>query len=306
MDLYLPIAGVSVSAPLLLALSAAAGFVCALFGVGGGFLMTPLLVFLGIPPAVAVASAGLQAAAGSASSLADVARRRTVDLRMGAILAGGGAVGAWLGVELFRHFRLAGQADVVVSLCYLVFLTLVGALMLTESLSAVLRQRRGEPVKPRRDRRPAWLYSLPVKLRFPTSRLYISVIPPLGLGLLAGLLTGLMGLGAGFLLVPAMIYLLRMPAGLVVGTSLVQILVAATVASLLHAGRNLSLDLPLTALLIVGGVVGAHLGARASGRFRSEELRAVFGLLVLLVGLKVGLDLFITPVEPFALIGGGD
>lgn len=304
MDIYLPIAEVSVNAPLIVALGAAVGFISGLFGIGGGFLMTPMLVFLGIPPAVAVASMANHVAASSMSSVIAYGRKRAVDLRMGGVLAGGGVVGAFAGVELFRWLRLLGQADLVVAVSYLVFLGVIGGLMLTESLGAILRRRRGEPPPPRRERRPPWLYGLPLKMRFPRSRLYISVLPPLGLGAFVGVLSAIMGVGGGFILVPAMVYLLRMPASVVVGTSLMQIIITTALTGVLQAARNQTVDIVLAALLLAGGVLGAQYGARASARFRAEELRAVLALIVLLVGLRMGLGLFVAPEEPFVLMQG--
>ncbi len=304
MDFYLPIAEVSVNAPLLVALGAAVGFISGLFGIGGGFLMTPVLVFMGIPPVVAVASEANHVAASSMSSVIAYGRRRAVDFRMGGVLAAGGAVGSFLGVEVFRWLRLLGQADLVVSLSYLIFLGVIGGLMLSESVGAILRRRRGDPPRPRRDRRPPWLYGLPLKMRFPRSRLYISVIPPLALGVFVGVLSAIMGVGGGFILVPAMVYVLRMPAGVVVGTSLFQIIITTSLTSVLQAGRNQTVDVVLATLLLIGGVMGAQLGAKASGRFRAEELRALLGLIVLLVGLQMGLGLFVTPDEPFVMMSG--
>ncbi|MBI1407274.1 MAG: TSUP family transporter [Caulobacter sp.] len=304
MDLYLPIAEVSVNAPLLVALGAVVGFISGLFGIGGGFLMTPVLVFLGIPPAVAVASESNHVAASSVSSVIAYSRRRAVDFRMGAVLASGGVVGAIIGVEVFRFLLLLGQADLVVSVSYLLFLGAIGSLMLWESLGTVLRRRRGEMPKPRRDRRPMWLYALPLKVRFPRSRLYISIIPPIVLGLGVGILSAIMGVGGGFILVPAMIYILRMPAGVVVGTSLFQIIITTSLTSMLQAGRNQTVDIVLSTLLLIGGVLGAQLGARASARFRAEELRAILALIVLLVGLRMGLSLFINPDDPFVILSG--
>src|SRR5262245_9157808 len=254
-----------------------------MFGIGGGFLMTPLLVFFGVPAPVAVSSMANHVAASSMSSVIAYSRRRAVDLRMGAVLAAGGIVGAFVGVELFRWLRLLGQADLVVSLSYLLFLSVIGGLMLMESLGAILRRRRGEPQPPRRDRRPIWLYGLPLKMRFPRSRLYISVIPPLVLGAFVGVLSAIMGVGGGFILVPAMVYILRMPAGMVVGTSLLQIIVTTALTGVLQAGRNQTVDIVLATLLLVGGIVGAQFGARASSRFRAEELRAILALIVLMV-----------------------
>lgn len=304
MDIYLPIAEVAVNAPLIVALGALVGFISGMFGIGGGFLMTPMLVFIGIPAPVAVSSMANHVAASSMSSVIAYSRRGAVDLRMGAVLAAGGVMGSVAGVELFRWLRLLGQADLVVSISYLLFLGVIGALMLRESLSAILRRRRGESVPPRRDRRPVWLYGLPLKMRFPRSRLYISVIPPLALGAFVGVLSAIMGVGGGFILVPAMVYILRMPAGMVVGTSLLQIIVTSSLTGVLQAARNQTVDIILASLLIVGGIVGAQYGARASSRFRAEELRALLALIVLAVGLRMGLGLFFAPDEPFILLSG--
>jgi uncharacterized membrane protein YfcA len=304
LDIYLPIAEVSVNAPLIVALGALVGFISGLFGIGGGFLMTPLLVFFGIPPAVAVASMSNHVAASSMSSVIAYSRSRAVDWRMGGILAAGGVAGAFLGVEVFRWLRLLGQADLVVALSYLIFLGIIGGLMLMESLGAILRRRRGQPPPPRRDRRPPWLYGLPLKVRFPRSRLYISVVPPLLLGGFVGVLSAVMGVGGGFVLVPAMVYILRMPARVVVGTSLFQIIITTALTGILQAGRNQTVDIVLAALLLVGGVLGAQFGARASTRFRAEELRAVLALIVLVVGLRMGLGLFVQPDEAFVLMQG--
>jgi len=304
LDIYLPIAEMSVNVPLLVALGALVGFISGLFGIGGGFLMTPVLVLIGIPPAVAVGSMPTHVAASSMSSAMSYARKRGVDFRMGGVLAGGGAVGSVIGVELFRWLRLLGQADLVVALSYLLFLVVIGGLMLTESLGAILRRRRNEPPPPRRDRRPPWLYGLPLKMRFPRSRLYISVIPPLALGGFVGVLSAIMGVGGGFILVPAMVYILRMPASVVVGTSLFQIIITTVITGILQAGRNQTVDIVLSVLLLAGGVLGAQYGARASARFRAEELRAILALIVLLVGLRMGLGLFVRPAEPFMMMSG--
>ncbi len=304
MDIYLPIAEMSVNAPLLILLGALVGFISGMFGIGGGFLMTPVLVFLGIPPAVAVASMSNHVAASSMSSVMSYGRARAVDFRMGGVLAAGGVAGAFAGVELFRWLRLVGQADLVVAVSYLLFLGAIGGLMLMESVGAILRRRAHSPPPLRRDRRPPWLYGLPLKLRFPRSRLYISVIPPIALGVFVGVLSAIMGVGGGFVLVPAMIYILRMPASVVVGTSLFQIIITTVVTGVLQAGRNQTVDVVLALLLLVGGVVGAQLGARASSRFRAEELRAILALIVLAVGLRMGLGLFFAPDEPFVLMSG--
>ena len=304
MHVYLPIAEVSVNALLLVALGGLVGFISGMFGIGGGFLMTPVLVFMGIPPVVAVASEANHVAASSVSSVIAYSKKRAVDFRMGAILATGGAIGSFAGVEVFRWLRLIGQADFAVSLSYLLFLGVIGGLMLTESVGAILRRRKGQAPKPRRDRRPLLLYALPFKVRFPRSRLYISIIPPILLGVCVGVLSAVMGVGGGFILVPAMIYLLRMPAPVVVGTSLFQIVITTSLTSVLQAGRNQTVDIVLATLLLIGGVIGAQLGARASGRFRAEELRALLALLVLVVGLRMGADLFIKPDEAFVIMTG--
>ncbi len=304
MHVYLPIAEVSVNALLLVTLGGLVGFISGLFGIGGGFLMTPVLVFMGIPPVVAVASEANHVAASSVSSVIAYSRKRVVDFRMGGVLATGGAIGSFIGVEVFRWLRLIGQADMAGSVSYLLFLGVIGGLMLMESVGAILRRRKGQPPKPRRERRPALLYALPFKVRFPRSRLYISVIPPVLLGVFVGVLSAVMGVGGGFILVPAMIYLLRMPAPVVVGTSLFQIVITTSLTSVLQAGRNQTVDIVLATLLLIGGVIGAQLGARASGRFRAEELRALLALLVLAVGLRMGADLFIHPDEAFVLMTG--
>ena len=275
-----------------------------MFGIGGGFLMTPLLVFLGVPAPVAVASMSGHVAASSTSSVLAYSASRGVDFRMGGVLAAGGALGSLAGVEVFRWLRLAGQADLAVALSYLVFLGVIGTFMLRESLGALVRRRRGQHEPAPAQRRPALLYGLPFRLRFPRSRLYISVLPPLALGAFVGLLSAVMGVGGGFILVPAMIYLLRMPASVVVGTSLFQIIITTALTGVLQAGRNQTVDVVLATLLLVGGVIGAQLGARASSRFRAEELRAILALIVLLVGLRMGLGLFLTPEEPFVLMTG--
>jgi len=304
LDLYLPIAEVSVNAPLLVALGALVGFISGMFGIGGGFLMAPVLVFMGVPAPVAVASQANHVVASSASSVIAYSRQRAVDWRMGGVMAGGGVVGAFVGVEAFRVLRLLGQADLVVAISYLLFLGVIGGLMLIESLNAVLRRRRGEPPKRVKVRHPMWLYALPLRMRFPRSRLYYSVIPPFVLGVFAGVLSAIMGVGGGFILVPAMIYLLRMRASVVVGTSLFQIIVTTAVTTVLQAGRNQTVDIVLSSLLLFGGVLGAQLGARASARFRPDSLRAVLALIVLLVGLQMGLGLFVPPADPFAFAPG--
>ncbi|MDQ3124833.1 MAG: sulfite exporter TauE/SafE family protein [Pseudomonadota bacterium] len=304
MDIYLPIAEVSVNWPLLVLLGATVGFVSGLFGIGGGFLMAPILIFLGIPPSVAVASQASHVVASSTSGVISYTSQKAVDYRIGGVMALGGVVGALLGVELFRYLRLLGQADMAVAVSYLLFLGAIGTLMLYESLGQILRRVRGEVLPHKERRRPLWLYGLPLKMRFPRSGLYISAIPPFALGAFAGVLSAIMGVGGGFILVPAMLYVLRMKAGVVVGTSLFQIIIVPAMTTILQAGRNQTVDIVLSTLLLVGGVVGAQYGARLSGRFRPDVLRAVLGLIVLLVGIQMGLELFVRPSDLFAFAPG--
>ena len=291
--------------PFLVILGALVGFVSGLFGIGGGFLMAPILVFMGIPPTVAVASQASHVVASSTSGVISYSGQGLVDYRIGGIMAGGGFLGALLGVEMFRYMRLLGQADLVVAVSYLLFLGVIGSLMLNESLTVILRRRRGETAPRKVRRRPMWLYGLPFRMRFPRSGLYISVIPLVGLGMFVGILSAIMGVGGGFILIPVMLYVLRMRASVVVGTSLFQIIITTSLASILQAGRNQSVDIVLATLLLLGGVLGAQFGARASSRFRAEELRALLGLIVLIMGLQMGLVLFITPEDPFILVGSG-
>ena len=304
MDIYLPIAEVSVNWPLLVMLGALVGFVSGLFGIGGGFLMAPVLVFMGIPPTVAVASQASHVVASSTSGVIRYSGMKAVDYRIGGIMAVGGALGALAGVELFRYLRLLGQADLVVAVSYLVFLGSIGSMMLYESLTQILHRVRGETPARKERRRPMWLYGLPFRMRFPRSGLYISAIPPFGLGVFAGVLSAIMGVGGGFILVPAMLYVLRMRANVVVGTSLFQIIITTAITTILQAGRNQTVDIVLSTILLLGGVVGAQFGAKLSGRFRAEEMRAALGLIVLLVGIQMGLELFVRPTDLFLLAPG--
>ena len=304
MDIYLPIAEVSVNWPFLVLLGALVGFVSGLFGIGGGFLMAPVLVFMGIPPTVAVASQASHVVASSTSGVIRYSGMKAVDYRIGGIMAVGGALGALAGVELFRYLRLLGQADLVVAVSYLVFLGAIGSMMLYESLTQILHRVRGETPPRKERRRPMWLYGLPFRMRFPRSGLYISAIPPFGLGVFAGVLSAIMGVGGGFILVPAMLYVLRMRANVVVGTSLFQIIITTAITTILQAGRNQTVDIVLSTILLLGGVVGAQFGAKLSGRFRAEEMRAALGLIVLLVGIQMGLELFVRPSDLFLLAPG--
>ena len=298
MQIYLPIAEVSVNAFLLLGLGGIVGVLSGMFGVGGGFLMTPLLFFIGIPPAVAVATEANQIVASSFSGVLAHLRRKTVDLRMGTVLLIGGLVGAGLGVILFNYLKSLGQVDLLVKLCYVVFLGVIGGLMFIESLRAIRNTRRGTPPKRKKHN---WIHGLPFKMRFRTSGLYISVIPPVIVGVLVGVLAAIMGVGGGFIMVPAMIYLLGMPTKVVVGTSLFQIIFVTAFTTLLHATTNYTVDMVLAVLLLVGGVVGAQFGAILGAKLKAEQLRILLAIMVLVVCGKLATDLLIQPTELFTI-----
>ncbi len=305
MQIYLPIAEVSVNAFLLLGLGGLVGILSGMFGVGGGFLMTPLLFFIGIPPAVAVATEANQIVASSFSGVLAHLRRKTVDFKMGTVLLVGGLVGAALGVLLFNFLKSAGQVDLLVKLCYVVFLGIIGGLMFIESLNAIRRSRKtgGHAAAKRRQR--TWVHTLPFKMRFRTSGLYISVIPPVIVGLCVGVLAAIMGVGGGFIMVPAMIYLLGMPTKVVIGTSLFQIIFVTGFTTLLHATTNYTVDMALAVLLLVGGVIGAQIGTRIGVKLKAEQLRILLAMMVLLVCGKLALDLLLQPAELFSLGAGG-
>jgi uncharacterized membrane protein YfcA len=298
MQIYLPIAEVSVNAFLLLGLGGIVGVLSGMFGVGGGFLITPLLFFAGIPPAVAVATSTNQIVGSSVSGVLAHLKRKTVDIRMGLVLLVGGLIGSAAGVQAFRLLSEAGQVDLVVQLCYVVFLGIVGMLMFFESLNALRKSRSG--AVPTR-RKHNWIHALPFKMKFRASGLYISVIPPILVGVLVGVLAAIMGVGGGFIMVPAMIYLLGMPTKVVIGTSLFQIIFVTAFTTLMHATTTYSVDLILAVLLLVGGVIGAQIGTRLGARMRAEQLRILLSLLVLAVCGKLALDLLIEPAELFSI-----
>jgi uncharacterized membrane protein YfcA len=301
MVIYLPIAEVSVNLFLLLGLGGVVGFLSGMFGVGGGFLMTPFLIFLGVPPAVAVGSQSSQILASSLSGMMAHMRRGNVDLRMGSVLVVGGLLGAVVGVWLFGLLRRLGQIDLSISLAYVLFLGTVGVLMLVESIRAWLRVRRRGSTGFTRRHRHLWLHGLPLKIRFHRSRLYISALMPIGIGIVAGILVAIMGVGGGFLMVPAMIYLIGMPAQVVVGTSLFQITFVTAVTTFLHAVNNQTVDVILALSLIVGGVLGAQLGSSAGARLRGDQLRILLAAIVLLVCAKLGHDLVVRPEDVYSL-----
>lgn len=305
MQVYLPIAELSVNAFVILGMGGAVGFLSGLFGVGGGFLMTPLLIFSGIPPAVAVATEANQIVASSVSGGMAHYRRGTIDIKMGVVLLSGGVIGSFFGVALFNFLKQLGQVDLLISLSYVVFLGVVGTLMFIESVRALLRSRDGTAPPARRSGQHNWVHGLPFKMRFRRSKLYISVVPPLGIGFIVGVLAAIMGVGGGFIMVPAMIYLLRMPTNVVVGTSLFQIVFVTGLVTILHSAQNQTVDVVLALLLLGGGVVGAQFGVRAGQFLRGEQLRALLALMVVAVCLRLLFDLLIEPDELFSLTAVG-
>jgi uncharacterized protein len=297
-QLYLPIADLPVNIFLILAMGAAVGFVSGMFGIGGGFLMTPLLIFIGITPAVAVASVASHIAASSFSGAISYWRRRAIDPALGVVLLSGGIVGTALGVWTFTQLRALGQLDLMIALSYVALLTTVGGLMFWEGLRAMMRTRRGV-MAPRRSH--SWVHGLPLKMRFKRSKIYLSVIPVVVVGVVIGFIGAVMGIGGGFILVPIMIYLLRVPTSTVIGTSMVLTLVTMTFATLLHAVTNHLVDVVLALILMVGGVTGAQFGARAGQKIRGEQLRLLLGLLVLAVGVRFAIELVIRPDDLFTI-----
>ena len=300
MQIYLPIAELSVNIFLFLGMGACVGFLSGLFGVGGGFLMTPLLLFAGIPAAVAVATEANQIVASSVSGALAHWRRGNVDIKMGGVLLLGGFVGSTLGVWVFGLLQGLGQIDLVIRLSYVVFLAIIGGLMLVESLRAISRQRKPGG-KRRKLHQHNWLHGLPFKMRFRRSKLYISALLPLGIGILVGILAAIMGVGGGFIMVPAMIYLLGMPTVMVVGTSLFQIIFVTANVTFLQAWQNQTVDIFLALLLMTGGVIGAQLGTRASSKFPGEQLRGMLALIVLGVCARLAYELLVRPDDLFTI-----
>ena len=302
MQIYLPIAEVSVNVFVLLGMGGGVGFLSGLFGVGGGFLMTPLLIFIGIPPAVAVATEANQIVASSVSGVLAHWRRGNVDLKMGTILLIGGVTGSTLGVWLFTYLKTLGQIDLVIKICYVVFLGIVGGLMLIESVNA-MRARRAKIRK--RSHEHNWMHGLPFKMRFRRSRLYISATLPFVVGMAVGVLSAIMGVSGGFVMVPAMIYLLGMPTAVVVGTSLFQIIFVTANVTVLQSVTNQTVDVLLALLLLIGGVIGAQIGARFGSKMQGEQLRGLLALIVLAVCTTMAVDLIRTPGDPHSIDLGG-
>lgn len=300
MDIYLPIANMSVNALLILALGGLVGILSGLFGVGGGFLTTPLLIFYGIPPSVAVASATTQITGASVSGVFAHMKRGGVDLRMGMVMIAGGLVGSLAGAGLFRLAQASGQIDVVIGLLYVLLLGSIGVLMLRDAVKALGWWKPAKAEAPRK-RHHRLVASLPFRWRFYSSGLYLSPLAPLALGFLAGILTVLLGIGGGFVLVPAMIYLLGMAPRVVVGTSLVMILAVSAATTMIHALTTQSVDIVLAALLLVGGVLGAQYGARLTTRLKPDLLRFSLAIIILLVALRMALGLTYRPDELFSI-----
>ncbi|MEQ1653571.1 MAG: sulfite exporter TauE/SafE family protein [Hyphomicrobium sp.] len=303
MHVYLPIAEMPVNVLVFLGLGAAIGFLSGLFGVGGGFLLTPLLIFLGIPPAVAVGTGTAHIVATSVSGAFTQYQRNNVDIKMGLVMLTGGLAGTVIGVEAVRLLRKAGQFDLAISLSYVTFLGVIGTLMLIEGINAWRKINAGAPSRTRKSGQHSWVDGLPLKMRFHRSKLYISAIPPAVIGMFIGFLAAIMGIGGGFVMIPAMIYLLRMPTSVVVGTSLFQIVFVAAFAVLLHAVQNRTVDIVLALLLITGGVLGAQFGTLSGERLRGEQMRILLAGLVLIVAVRMAVDLVVTPNELFSFSG---
>jgi hypothetical protein len=304
MEIYLPIAEMSVHWVFIIALGAGVGFLSGMFGVGGGFLLTPLLVFYGIPSTVAVATTLSHVTASSISGALAQWRKRAIDFRMAGVMLGGGLFGTATGVWLVALLKRQGQMDTIVSLAYVLLLGTIGGLMLNESLATLRAQAAGTAlsVKPVNH---VWIHGLPLKMRFRQSRLYISIIPPVLIGFAVGALGAIMGIGGGFIIVPAMIYLLRMPTNMVMGTSLAQIIGTTAVTTLLQATSNYAVDIVLATFLVIGGVVGAQFGVLVGGRLRGEQLRLLLAAVVLLVALRLLWGLVIHPADVYSLTLGG-
>lgn len=303
MQIYLPIAEVSVDAFLLLGIGAMVGVLSGMFGVGGGFILTPLLFFIGIPPTVAVASAANQIAGSSFSALLAHLKRKTVDFKMGGVLLAGGILGSMIGVQIFTVLRKAGQFEIVISLLYVLLLGTIGGLMFAESLRAIRRAKDPNAGLVSR-KRHTWAHGLPLKMRFRTSNLYVSAIPPFAIGAITGILAAVMGVGGGFVMVPAMIYIIGMPTKVVVGTSVFQFLFVTSFTTILQAVQNKSVDIVLALILLVGGVVGAQIGVLFASRLRAEQLRILLALLVLLVCLRLAIELVLRPAELYSIVAG--
>ncbi len=301
MQIYLPIADLPVNVFLLFAMGIAVGFISGMFGIGGGFLMTPLLIFIGIQPAVAVASVTTHVAASSFSGAIAYWRRKALDGTLALTLLAGGIIGTAGGVALFTWLRALDQLDLMIGLSYVTLLCVVGALMVGEAARAIMRSRQGKPVELRRPGSHVWFHGLPLKVRFKRSKIYVSAIPVVAIGFIIGFIGAIMGIGGGFLLVPMLIYLMRVPTATVIGTSMVLTFLTMASATVLHAATNHLIDAVLALILMIGGVIGAQFGAHAGQRIRGEWLRLLLGLLVLSVGLRFASELVLRPDDLYSI-----
>ena len=306
MQIYLPIADIPVNIFVVLTMGLAIGFISGMFGIGGGFLMTPLLIFIGITPAVAVASVTTHIAASSASGAISYWRKNAIDLALGLMLLAGGILGTAFGVWLFAVLRAMDQLDLTIGVSYVLLLGTVGGLMVMESVRAIIREQKGQPATPRRGGMHTWVHGLPLKMRFKRSKIYVSAIPVWGIGFLIGFLGAVLGIGGGFILVPMLIYFLRVPTATVIGTSMLLTLITMASATVMHAATNHLVDAVLSLILMIGGVIGAQFGARAGQNMRGERLRLLLGALVLAVGLRFAYQVIVQPGDLYSirLIGG--
>ena len=306
MSIYLPIAEMSLNMLILVGMGGVVGFLSGMFGVGGGFLITPLLIFYNVPPAIAVGTGANQVIASSVTGALTHFKRGTLDIKLGILLVVGGILGSCLGVELFTYLRKLGQLDLIISLLYVILLGGVGSLMAIESWRAIINAKKGKHVIVHRPGQHSFAQRLPLKMRFRASKIYVSIIPVLGIGLVIGLLSSIMGVGGGFIMVPALIYMLRVPTNVVVGTSLFQITFVTAFTTVLQSITNQSVDIVLAFLLMVGGVIGATYGTRIGRKLKAEQLRMLLAILVLLVCARLAFELFVRPDDLFSLtfIGG--
>ncbi|GAA4665471.1 sulfite exporter TauE/SafE family protein [Bartonella pachyuromydis] len=301
MSIYLPIAEMSLNMLILISMGVVAGFFSGLFGIGGGFLITPLLIFYNVPPAIAVGTGANQMIASSVTGAITHFRRRTLDIKLGILLAIGGGIGSVIGIQIFSVLKKLGQLDLMISLLYVVLLGSIGSLMIIESWRDMVRQRQEQKVNMRLAGKHNWIHRLPLKMRFRTSMIYVSIIPVLAIGLIVGLLSSIMGIGGGFFMIPALIYLLRVPTSVVIGTSLFQITFVSSFTTVLQSMTNQSVDIVLAFLLMLGGSIGAQYGTRVGRKLKAEQLRMALAFLVLIVCMRLAFQLFIRPDNLFSL-----
>ncbi|MGF7158031.1 sulfite exporter TauE/SafE family protein [Bartonella heixiaziensis] len=301
MSIYLPIAEMSLNMLILIGMGVVGGFFSGLFGIGGGFIITPLLIFYNIPPAIAVGTGANQMIASSVTGAIAHFRRRTLDIKLGILLAIGGGIGSLVGIQIFSVLKKLGQLDLMISLLYVILLGSVGSLMIIESWRDMLRQRKAQKVNIRLAGRHNWIHRLPFKMRFRTSMIYVSIIPVLAIGFIVGLLSSIMGIGGGFFMIPALIYLLRVPTSVVIGTSLFQITFVSSFTTVLQSVSNQSVDIVLAFLLMLGGSIGAQYGTRAGRKLKAEQLRMALAFLVLIVCMRLAFQLFVRPDNLFSL-----